>query len=100
MITDTDIKKMKKVFATKDDLKSSIRQELVAQKPEWVREITESITNALGKKIDKMYVKLDKFIGDIETKRTEQTLHDGNHQVIDRRLTRLEKHNKLLPFVD
>lgn len=39
--------------------------------------------------------KLDKFVGDIEDKREEQTLHDNDHQRIDQRLNRVEKHLNL-----
>ncbi len=100
MITDADIQKMKKVFATKDDLPRSLREELEAQKPEWVRVITETVTKALGDKIDLMYVKLDKFIGDIKDKREVQEMHQGDHDRMSTRLDRLEKKTNLSPFVD
>lgn len=108
MITDTDVKKiktgLKDTFVSKPELKQvvrdEVRDELSLQKPEWIREITESVTKALGEKIDKMYIKLDLFIGEIRTRREEQTLHDGSHQRIDKRLARLEKDTHLPPFAD
>ncbi len=100
MITDTDIKKMKKVFTTKDELPRSIREEFEAQKPEWVRVITENVTKALGDKIDLMYLKLDKFIGDIKDKREVQEIHQGDHDRMNTRLERLEKKTSLPPLVD
>lgn len=108
-ITDADVTKLKKTFATKDDLKrfatkdelgQRIRHELEAQKPEWVCEITDAVVHALGDKIDKMYVKLDKFIGEIQTRRTEDKLHTKDHDRVHKRLDRVEKHAGLPPYVD
>lgn len=47
-----------------------------------------------------IFEKLDKFLGDIKAKREEQTLHTGDHQRIDLRISRLEKHVKLMPLAD
>lgn len=100
MITDADVKKLKAVFVSKDDLKSpsihdqlkkTVRDELDAVKPDCVREITDSVTTALGDKIDKMYVKLDSFIGEIKTRREEDTLHTKQHDDITDRLKTVEK---------
>ena len=43
-------------------------------------------------KIDAMNIKLDKFIGDIQAKRVEQTLHLGKHEEIEERVSKIEKH--------
>lgn len=51
-------------------------------------------------KLDLINEKLDTFIGEIKTKREEQTLHSGNHDRIDKRLERLEKNANLLPLAD
>jgi hypothetical protein len=51
-------------------------------------------------KYDKLMGKLDKFIGDMQTKRNEQTLHVGDHTRIDKRLARLEKHAHIPQFAD
>ena len=69
MVTDADVNKIKEglkdTLVTKQDVREivrdEVRDELALQKPEWVREITESVKKALGEKIDKMYVKLDTF---------------------------------------
>ncbi len=95
---------MKHVFATKDDLKNlpknpefqqslntSIRVELHAVKDDWIRKITDEVTRSLGTKIDKMYVKLDSFIGEISARRTEQELHSGQHKKLNDRLGEIEK---------
>lgn len=52
------------------------------------------------KKLDEVSTKLDTFVGEIKTKREEQTLHDDSHQRFDKRLTRLEKNAHLTPFAD
>lgn len=88
---------MKKKHLIVDKTRLSVRDELNAQKPEWVREITESVTHALGDKIDKMYTKLDTFIGEIKVKREEQQLHSGQHKTIDDRLDTIEKHVGISP---
>lgn len=91
---------MKKKSKKIDDTRQSIRDELNAQKPEWVREITESVAKALGEKIDKIYVKLDKFIGEMKAFREGQELHQGQHDQVDARLTRVEKKLNLPAIVD
>lgn len=100
MLDDSDIKKMTKVFATKHDLSRIIRDELEAQKPEWVRVIVETVTKILGDKIDKMYTKLDTFIGEIKARREEQTLHQGQHHQIEERLSRVEKKIRFSSIAD
>ena len=84
--------RLNRKFVTKDDIRITVSQQLAVEKPEWIREITESVVHALGDKIDKMYVKLDSFIGDIKNKREIQELHDGDHTRINDRLETLEKH--------
>lgn len=88
---------MKKKKSLSDPVRVAIGAELEAQKPEWVREITESITHALGDKIDKMYVKLDTFIGEIKARREEQTLHSDQHKTVNDRLDVVEKHVGISP---
>ena len=41
---------------------------------------------------DKVLEKLDLFVGDIKTKREEQTLHEGKHEDIEERVSKIEKH--------
>jgi len=59
MITDADIKKMKKVFATKDDLKG-LGNEIKSVKKDLTSKIDE-----LDEKIDKIYVRLAEDIGNV-----------------------------------
>ncbi|MCX6793791.1 MAG: hypothetical protein NTY06_01665 [Candidatus Gottesmanbacteria bacterium] len=41
---------------------------------------------------DKVLEKLDLFVGDIKTKREEQTLHENKHDEIEERVSKIEKH--------
>lgn len=41
---------------------------------------------------NKVLEKLDIFVGDIKTKREEQTLHQGKHEEIEERVSAIEKH--------
>ena len=43
------------------------------------------------KKYDKVMKKLDYFIGEIKTRRQEQTLHEGQHEEINERVQNVEK---------
>ncbi|MEK7544079.1 MAG: hypothetical protein AAB557_04375 [Patescibacteria group bacterium] len=81
-----------KAFATKDDTKSFIREELVRNEPELIRKITDNVKEALGEKIDKMYIKLDSFIGDIKARREEQDIHSLDHSRIHDRFERIDQH--------
>jgi hypothetical protein len=72
---------------------------------EWLKaelspHIVNDVVKQLGEKIDKMYTKLDLFIGDIQTKRTEQTLHAGQHRKINDRLDVVEKRLNITPKFD
>jgi len=81
---------------TRSDVRQIVREELDLAFPDW----SEKIITKLGEKIDKMYVKLDKFIGDIQTKRTEQKLHAGQHRKITDRLDIVEKKLHIIPVSD
>lgn len=98
--TKADKQFLKETFATKEDFSDIVRQELKAQKPEWIREISESVAQALGEKIDKMYTELDKFIGEIQARRQEQTLHQGQHDRLDERIKKVEKKLNIVPLAD
>ena len=50
--------------------------------------------------LDKIMTTVDKIAGDMHTLRQEQTLHMHTHDRIDERVTRLEKHTKLIPLAD
>lgn len=51
-------------------------------------------------KYDNVMKKLDTFIGEVKARREEQTLHAGDHDRIDRRVSRVEKKLNLPPLVD
>ncbi len=60
-------------------------------KSEFLRDLIEIVKKELGSKIDAMNTKLDTFIDEIKARREEQTLHQGQHQRIEDRLSRVEK---------
>lgn len=90
-VTKDYLKKALKNHPTHDQLQKTVRDELDTVKPDWIREITDSVSKALGDKIDNMYVKLDSFIGEIKARREEDTLHTKQHSDIDDRLETVEK---------
>jgi maltodextrin utilization protein YvdJ len=62
--------------------------------------LADTVKDKLKDKLDEISTKLDKFVGDVKTKREEQTLHNGDHQRIDKRVTRIESHLHLQSLVD
>lgn len=48
--------------------------------------------NEFKKYTEKVLEKLDHFVGDIKTKREEQTLHEGKHEDIEERLSKIDQH--------
>lgn len=52
------------------------------------------------KKVDKVNGKLDTFIGEIKAYCEEQTLHQAQHDRVDRRLARVEEKLSLPPVAD
>jgi len=67
---------------------------------QYLPKLADKIKEALSDKLDPISTKLDAFVGDIKDKRSEQTLHDGDHQRIDKRVGRIESHLHLPPFAD
>jgi tetrahydromethanopterin S-methyltransferase subunit G len=61
-------------------------------KSEFLPALSESVQKGLEKKLDAIDTKLDKFVGDIQAKREEQTLHEGEHEDIEERVSKIEKH--------
>lgn len=82
MITDADIAKLKKVFATKDDLKtlSSKFETKFAFKVELKTEI-----NLLDKKMDTITIELVRFIGEVKDEIMKE-LNDFRSEVHDFRV--------------
>ena len=69
--------------------------------------LADTVKDKLKNSLDEISTKLDKFVGEIQSKRTEQELHNGQHTNIDDRLNRhharlstLERTNKLPVVVD
>ncbi|MDP1722093.1 MAG: hypothetical protein Q8L37_02695 [Candidatus Gottesmanbacteria bacterium] len=101
MLTKQDKQYLKENFATKDDLKrfatkdetqTFIRVELARNEPELIRKISDKVTETLGAKIDKMYIKLDSFVGDIKARREEQAAHAIDHGRITDRFDHIDRH--------
>lgn len=60
-------------------------------KGEFLPALAKAVQDGLSKQLTDISTKLDKFVGDIETKREEQTLHNGQHKTINDRLELIEK---------
>lgn len=67
-----------------------VREEFEHAKPEWTREITESVSKNVGDKFDRVMTTLDKFVGEIQSYREEQTLNQLHHDRMDKRIKNLE----------
>ena len=52
------------------------------------------------KTLDKILVSVDKMAGEMHKYRQEQELHTNTHDRLDERVTRLERHTKLIPLAD
>ncbi|KKR02425.1 MAG: hypothetical protein UU25_C0010G0002 [Microgenomates group bacterium GW2011_GWB1_40_9] len=52
------------------------------------------------KTLDKILMSVDKMAGDFQKYRDEQELHVGIHDRLNTRVTRLEKHARLIPLAD
>lgn len=61
-------------------------------KSEFVPTLVDAVQKKLEKKLNDISTKLDKFVGDIQAKREEQTLHQGKHENLEERVTTIEKH--------
>ena len=64
MITDADIKKMKEVFATKDDLKFFATKDDL--KPLEARMSTKGELKSLDLKMDRGFIEIVEFIGEVK----------------------------------
>lgn len=61
-------------------------------KSDLVPTLADAVQKKLEKKLDDISTKLDKFVGDIQSKREEQIFHDGKHEDLEERVTTIEKH--------
>ncbi len=84
------MKSLKKLHIT-HPVRQSIREELALAKDDWIRDITDGVTKALGDKIDKMYTLVDKFVGRVDGLEKEQTLLSDQQEKTHNRLETIEK---------
>lgn len=64
-------------------------------KDEYLRSLADEIESRIGKKLDAVGTKLDTFVGEIQKRRDEDTVHSGDHSRISDRLDAVEKHLKI-----
>lgn len=69
-------------------------------KSEFIPSVADAVQKRIEQKLDDVSTKLDKFVGEIQKSREEQELHTNTHDRLDTRVTRLEKHAKLLPLAN
>jgi len=76
-------------------------------KSEFIPEVIQEVKKEFSSKIDTMNTKLDTFIGEIKTRREEDTLHQGDHDEIQeklghhsRRLSTIEKRLQISTVID
>jgi len=60
-------------------------------KDEYLRSLADEIESRIGKKLDAVITKLDTFVGEIQKRRDEDTVHSGDHSQINDRLETIEK---------
>ena len=80
MITDADIEKMKRVFATKDDL-SDVRNDLV----EMEKRMTKTIVNAIVE-VYEVFGKQDQVLKPLKHEQQGQRVAIGDHEIRTRHL--------------
>ena len=64
-------------------------------KSEFMPDLVIEVKKALSEKLDAIDTKLDKFVGEIQKRRDEDTVHSGDHSRINDRLEVVEKHLKI-----
>lgn len=77
-------------FYDQTDIKKIIRDELEKAKPNWIEEMTKAVSKIVTEKFDKVMTVLDKFVGEIQSYREEQTLNQLQHDRMDKRIKKLE----------
>lgn len=88
------VKEELKPLATKDHVEDRIRQSTAAQ----TEELKLFIDDTFRKYKDEILTALDPVAGELKKLREEQTIHQGQHDRIDERLDRVEKHTGLPPI--
>ncbi len=90
----SDIQGIKQTMATKKHVEDRIRQSTAAQ----TEELKLFIDDTFRKFKNEILTALDPVAGELNTFREEQTIHQGQHDRIDTRLDRVEKHVGLPPI--
>lgn len=98
MITDVDIQKLKKVFATKDDLKSFATKDVVnniAVEVVGIKHKIADIEERMATKDDlrKVMTTVESVLGEVKAMREEQSTHYQQHE--DNRLEHKEFRKRL-----
>ena len=66
-------------------------------KDEYLRSLADEIESRIGKKLDAVSTKLDTFVGEIQKRRDEDTVHSGDHSRISDRLKTIEDRFGIAP---
>lgn len=93
MITDEDVKKLKKVFATKDQLQAvnnRLADAIVANQTE-LREFKEEVRESFVQNTSRIFEAIDSFASEIENHRENEVFHNHKHDRITQRLDQIEK---------
>ncbi len=66
-------------------------------KGEYLRSLADEIESRIGKKLNMVSTKLDTFVGEIQKRRDEDTIHSGDHSRINDRLKTIEDRFGIAP---
>lgn len=102
MITDDDVKKLKTVFATKEDLKGfatnkrldevneRLANAIVETRVE-LRSFKEEVRSSFEQNTSRILEAIDAFAGEIKDHRMKESIHNQKHDDIVDRLDKIEK---------
>ncbi len=85
-LTDGDIKKLKKVFATKDDLKKAIEE----NNKILISDIADRMDEVFAKYRDETAIKFDPIIREVQTEPNERAILSNRLEEHEDRITTLE----------
>lgn len=86
------MRKTTHIFYDEMDVSKMVHGELQKAKLAWLKEFTEVV----AKFKDEVMTKLDQLVGDIQDKREEQILHQGQHDEMQETLDSYDKRIKKL----
>ena len=103
LATKDDLQEVRNEMATKDDLKRFATKEDLQQTEQKFKNELWEVEQKFEDKLEGTFRKyrddtlkgLDKIMGELQTFREEQTIHNAQHDRIDERLDRLEEHTDL-----